>query len=149
MKNLATSLLVLLLTISPALAGSQAAGESTASSKARFYCGLLGNTALELEAIATTHSLRMSIWGEGLGELRGERKVEVDGNAVDYPKGIAEICPKNSRCSPITIRFELTEGSTVANTAIKGRMFWHDPNTNAEASLPVATVIAPKGGSCN
>jgi hypothetical protein len=149
MKTLATSLLALLLTISPALASSPAGAESPTTSKARFYCGLLGNTALELESTTTAFSIRMSIWGEGMGELRGERRIEIDGNTVDAPLGTAEICLKGSRCSPIRARFELTEGSTVANTTIKGRMFWHDPNINAENSLPLAAIIAPKERSCN
>lgn len=140
--------LFVLLLLTPLAAQASTAPTAEITSKAGFGCSLLGTPAFKVEAGPPTYTVRMSIWGEGLGQLRSEKSIEITSNLPGEYPGEAKLCRRGSPCELTTARFELASGSTIANTPISGVIIWRDAAIGQDVRLPVNTTITPSSGGC-
>ena len=120
----------------------------TSYSQASFGCALMGGNALNIEVGMKSFAVRMSIWGDGLGQLRQNKNIDINGVSTSTDPGDAKLCMAASECRPAKARFELTSSTPVAGGVLEGRLSWYEPSVDRYVGLPVSTTITPAERRC-
>lgn len=120
----------------------------TSYSKASFGCALMGGNALNIEVGMKSFAVRMSIWGDGLGQLRQNKSIDIRGGSTTTDPGDAKLCMAASECRPTKARFELTSSTPVAGGVLEGRLSWYEPSVDRYVGLPVSATITPAERRC-
>lgn len=140
------------LLTTPGAAQNAQKPDLTLISKATYTCPPEGNsTALSLESGMKNFTVRALIWGQGLGQLRREKKflMERNGSAAERTYGFLELCESGKSCRPLTGRVELTTDSLIAGNELSGRLYWFESKLNKDVSLPLKATITPRSESCS